>query len=142
MIKNISIIGIIVIVVASLAIVAIAKYQRVVQPAIRHGLAAATGSGDALANLGNERSKTDKAKVKWTGDKASLERAKDALAAALGIEKAQRVREAIMTALMRVGNEASVRTLLPYIRSQDAGQRACGFGGRGGTVAKRAVHLA
>ena len=44
-------VAIIAIVVASLAIVAIAKYQRVVQPAITHGLAAATGSGDALANL-------------------------------------------------------------------------------------------
>jgi thiol-disulfide isomerase/thioredoxin len=50
-IKKISIIAIIAIVVASLAIVAIAKYQRVVQPAITHGSAAATGSGDALANL-------------------------------------------------------------------------------------------
>ena len=51
MIKRISIISIIAIVVASLAIVAIAKYQRVVQPAITRGLAAATYSGDSLANL-------------------------------------------------------------------------------------------
>ena len=29
-----------------------------------------------------------------------------------------------MTALMRVGDEASVQALLPYLRSQDAGQRA------------------
>ena len=35
-----------------------------------------------------------------------------------------RVREAIMTALMRIGDEASVRALLPYLRSEDAGQRA------------------
>jgi HEAT repeat protein len=46
-----------------------------------------------------------------------------ALAAALGTEKVPRVREAIMTALMRVGDEASVVALLPYLRSQDAGQR-------------------
>ena len=51
MIKRISIISIIAIVVASLAIVAIAKYQRVVQPAITRGLAAATDSGGGLANL-------------------------------------------------------------------------------------------
>lgn len=38
---------------------------------------------EAIASLGSERSKTDKAKSKWTGDKASIERAKDALAAAL-----------------------------------------------------------
>jgi thiol-disulfide isomerase/thioredoxin len=51
-IKKVSIITIIVVVVASLAIVAIAKYQRVVQPAIARGLAAAaTDSGGGLANL-------------------------------------------------------------------------------------------
>jgi thiol-disulfide isomerase/thioredoxin len=49
--KKISIIAIIASVVASLAIVAIAKYQRVVQPAIARGLAAATDSGGGLANL-------------------------------------------------------------------------------------------
>lgn len=38
---------------------------------------------DSIASLGNERAKTEKANAKWTGDKASLERAKDALAAAL-----------------------------------------------------------
>ena len=46
-----------------------------------------------------------------------------ALAQALGTEQVARVREAIMTALIRVGDEASVRALLPYLRSQDAGQR-------------------
>jgi hypothetical protein len=47
-IKRISIIAI---VVASLAIVAIARYQRVVQPAITRGLAAATSSGNSISNL-------------------------------------------------------------------------------------------
>jgi thiol-disulfide isomerase/thioredoxin len=42
LIKKVSIIAIITVVVASLAIVAIAKYQRVVQPAIARGLSAAT----------------------------------------------------------------------------------------------------
>jgi hypothetical protein len=50
-IKRVSIIAIIAVVVASLAIVAIAKYQRVVQPAIARGLAAATNTADGLANL-------------------------------------------------------------------------------------------
>ncbi len=47
-----------------------------------------------------------------------------ALAAALAREPVPRVREAIMTALMRTGNAASVEAMLPYLRSQDAGLRA------------------
>lgn len=50
-IKKVSIISIIAIVVASLAIVAIAKYQRVVQPAVTRGLAVAIDSGGSLSNL-------------------------------------------------------------------------------------------
>lgn len=46
-----------------------------------------------------------------------------ALAAALAIEQSPRLREAIMTALMRIGSEASVQALLPYLRAQDAGLR-------------------
>jgi HEAT repeat protein len=46
------------------------------------------------------------------------------LARALGAEHVARVREAMMTALMRIGDEASVRALLPYLRSQDARERA------------------
>ena len=45
-----------------------------------------------------------------------------ALAAALAVEHSPRVREAIMTALMRVGDEASVRALLPS--SAIAGRRS------------------
>ena len=47
-----------------------------------------------------------------------------ALAATLRGEEVSRVREAIMTALMRVGDDASVAALVPYIRSQDAGVRS------------------
>ncbi|HEY1983666.1 MAG TPA: HEAT repeat domain-containing protein [Xanthobacteraceae bacterium] len=47
-----------------------------------------------------------------------------ALAAALAVERVTRVREAIMTALMRTGGEASVKAMLPYLRSQDPGLRA------------------
>jgi HEAT repeat protein len=46
-----------------------------------------------------------------------------ALADALANEQAPRVREAIITALMRIGNGASVEALLPYLRSDDAAAR-------------------
>jgi HEAT repeat protein len=46
-----------------------------------------------------------------------------ALAAALEKERTPRVREALMTALMRTGNNDSVLVLIPYLRSQDAGLR-------------------
>jgi HEAT repeat protein len=47
-----------------------------------------------------------------------------ALSAALARETVPRVREALMTALMRTGDAASVEAILPYLRSQDAGLRA------------------
>jgi HEAT repeat protein len=47
-----------------------------------------------------------------------------ALTAALSVEQVPRVREAIVTALVRIGDEASVKALLPSLKSQDAGQRA------------------
>jgi len=46
------------------------------------------------------------------------------LSAALVGETVPRVREAIMTALMRIGDTASVEAILPYLRSQNAGLRA------------------
>jgi HEAT repeat protein len=45
------------------------------------------------------------------------------LAEALSKEGTPLVREAILTALMRVGDENSIEVLLPYLRSQDAGMR-------------------
>jgi thiol-disulfide isomerase/thioredoxin len=51
MFKRISIVAVITLGVASLAIVAIAKYQRVARPAIAHGLSAATDRIDSPANL-------------------------------------------------------------------------------------------
>jgi HEAT repeat protein len=47
-----------------------------------------------------------------------------ALAAALAQERVPHVRQAIVTALMRVADEASVLVLLHYIRSQDARERS------------------
>jgi HEAT repeat protein len=66
------------------------------------------------------------AEIRWTAARALGGRADavPALAAALGVEQVARVREAIMTALIRVADEPSVMALLPYIRSQDAAQRA------------------
>jgi HEAT repeat protein len=66
------------------------------------------------------------AEARWSAARALGGRpdAVPALAAALGAEQVPRVREAIMTALMRIGNAASVMALLPYLRSQDAGLRA------------------
>lgn len=46
------------------------------------------------------------------------------LAEALQRETEARVREAIITALLRIGSPASVAALLPHLRSQDAGMRA------------------
>ena len=48
------------------------------------------------------------------------------LAAALETEPVARVREAIMTALMQIGNAESVEALLPYLRVQDAARREIG----------------
>jgi HEAT repeat protein len=64
--------------------------------------------------------------TRWTAARALGGRAEavPALAAALNAEQVPRVREAIMTALMRVGDGASVTVLLPYLRSQDAGLRS------------------
>lgn len=65
------------------------------------------------------------AESRWTAARALSGEASavPALAAALGRESVPRVREAIMTSLMRVGNAASVQAILPYLRSEDAGLR-------------------
>jgi HEAT repeat protein len=66
------------------------------------------------------------AESRWTAARALSGRAVavPALAEALGREPVPRVREAIMTALIRIGNAASIEAILPYLRSQDAGLRA------------------
>ena len=63
---------------------------------------------------------------RWTAARALAGHAEavPTLAAALGREPVPRVREAIMTALLRIGDAASVEAILPYLRSQDAGLRA------------------
>lgn len=81
----------------------------------------ATDLASHLADLGSPDSEQ-----RWRAARALFGEptAVPALATALATEHSPRVREAIMTALMRVGDEASVRSLLPFLRSQDAGQRA------------------
>ena len=63
---------------------------------------------------------------RWTAARALTGRADavPALAAALSREPISRVREAMMTALIRIGNAASIEVILPYLRSQDASVRA------------------
>lgn len=46
-----------------------------------------------------------------------------ALGAALGGERDERVREAILTSLVRIGGVASVEAILPHLRSDDANLR-------------------
>ncbi len=85
------------------------------------GNKAESGAASHIAALNSAH-----AEVRWTAARAlgGVAAAVPALAAALGSEQAPRVREAIMTALMRVGDEASVGALVPYLRSEDAGQRS------------------
>ena len=63
---------------------------------------------------------------RWTAARALAGQADavPALAVALARESVPRVREAMMTALIRTGNAASIEVLLPYLRSQDASMRA------------------
>jgi HEAT repeat protein len=63
---------------------------------------------------------------RWTAARALAGQADavPALAVAIAREPIPRVREAMMTALIRIGNAASIEVLLPYLRSQDASVRA------------------
>ena len=93
-------------------------------PLIKGSSKGSTPRGDLTA----QRSALDSpdAESRWTAARALAGHAEavPALAAALGREPVPRVREAIMTALMGIGDAASVEAILPYLRSQDAGLRA------------------
>lgn len=92
-------------------------------PLVRGGKSLASG-GDSAPQLAALDSLD--AESRWSaaralsGDVAAV----PALAAALGREAVPRVREAIMTALMRIGNPASVEAIMVHLRSEDAGLRA------------------
>ena len=66
------------------------------------------------------------AESRWSAARALGGRAKavPALADALSKEQVPHVQEAIITALMRTGDEASVLALLPYLHSQNPSQRS------------------
>jgi HEAT repeat protein len=62
---------------------------------------------------------------RWTAARALAGQADvPALAVALAREPIPRVREAMMTALIRIGDAASIEVILPYLRAQDASVRA------------------
>ncbi len=88
---------------------------------VRGGKAAA-GDGRSVPRAALD---SPDAESRWTAARALTGdvNAVPALATALGHEPVRRVREAIMIALMRIGNAASVEAVLPYLRSQDAGVR-------------------
>lgn len=85
-------------------------------------------SGASGGTSGSQQAALDSpdADSRWTAARAVAGQADavPALAAALARESIPRVREAITTALIRIGNPASIEVLLPYLRSQDAGVRA------------------
>ena len=83
-----------------------------------------SASGDTAAMHIAALAKAD-ANARWGAARAlgGIAGAVPALSSALETETDPRVREAIMTALIRTGDEASVRALLPSVRSQDASRR-------------------
>ena len=98
-------------------------------PLVKRGPAppptARADSDDTIASELSALAETDTDR-RWNAARAlgGHAEAVPALTAALRSEQVPRVREAIMTALIRVGNDASVTALLQYLRSQDAALRA------------------
>ena len=92
-------------------------------PLVRGG-----SKGPAVSGVSTPRPELDSpdAEGRWAAARALAGHAEavPALSAALAREMVPRVREAIMTALTRTGDAASVEAILPYLRSQDAGLRA------------------
>ena len=92
-------------------------------PLIRRKKVGASGETSGLQHGALDSPDADS---RWTAARALAGQADavPALAVALAREPIPRVREAIMTALIRIGNAASIEVLSPYLRSQDAGVRA------------------
>jgi HEAT repeat protein len=97
-------------------------------PLIKHGSAAPPAGdqpgADPASHIARLRSPDTESRWRAARALAGNAEAVPALAGALAVEAVPRVREAIMTALIRIGDEACVKALLPYLRSQDAGERA------------------
>jgi HEAT repeat protein len=92
-------------------------------PLVRGSKGAASGETSASHQAALD---SPDAESRWTAARALAGQADavPALAAALSREPTPRVREAMMTALIRIGNAASIEVILPYLRSQDAALRA------------------
>jgi len=86
------------------------------------------GAGGGRANIALHEAALGSAEAesRWSAARALAGRrdAVPVLAAALAAETVPRVREAIMTSLVRIGDDAGVKVIVPYLRSQDAGLRA------------------
>ncbi len=97
-------------------------------PLIKRDVAAAAAPSDHADDFAAHVAALNgpEAEARWSAARALSGRAAalPALAAALSIEQVPRVRESIMTAIMRIGDEAGVMVLLPYLRSQNAAERA------------------
>ena len=102
-------------------------------PFIKRGASVQSTEDHTDANIASHVTalRSPDADVRWRAARAlgGMANAVPVLSAALDAEQDPRVREAIMTALVRVGDKASVLALLPNLRSQDAG--AAGGGHRG-----------
>lgn len=92
----------------------------------REANGAADGSAAAEAAPPLTGLKAPDPEVRWATARkiGGVAAAVPALSEALQVEQNSRVREALMTALMRVGDAPSVQALLPYLRAQDAAQRS------------------
>ncbi len=93
-------------------------------PLVKGNRRGSAPSGIATANPPTLESSDPECRWAAARGLAGQAEAVPALSAALARETVPRVREAIMTALMRVGDIASVEAILPYLRSQNAGLRA------------------
>ena len=69
--------------------------------------------------------KSDSSEERWSAARSLGKSAEDvaALSAALAVESVPRVREALLTALARIGTADAVQAILPLLRSKDAAIR-------------------
>jgi HEAT repeat protein len=95
-------------------------------PFIRRDPTSGTEKRSAGAARTLEDLRSEDGEARWTAARALGGDPQDlpALAAALAVEPTARVREALMTAIVRIGGEASVAALTLCMRSQNAAMRA------------------
>jgi HEAT repeat protein len=97
-------------------------------PFVKHQISEPAGGGQGDEPLASSIAALDSAdaETRWSAARALGGRVKavPALAAALSKEHVPHVQEALITALMRSGDAASVMALLPVLRSQDPSRRS------------------